>query len=128
LDQAAAVADAGAADVGTNDGFADRDVKPENIDGGGCELGAADLARQPDQSEALDALPPRASDLSPSPIDGYDDPAHCADGRRDADEGDVDCGGIDCWRCTYGRMCNSSADCFGSLTCAYDGAGIARCL
>jgi hypothetical protein len=48
------------------------------------------------------------------------DPAmqHCADGIRDADEVDIDCGGKDCLACA-GATCSSGAEC-ESATCTGD--------
>ena len=36
---------------------------------------------------------------------------HCADGVKDADETDVDCGGVDCTTCADGQKCLTASDC-----------------
>lgn len=46
-------------------------------------------------------------------------PDHCFDGKRDADESDVDCGGS-CARCARDRACNVAADCWNDA-CLPDG-------
>ena len=38
-------------------------------------------------------------------------PAQCTNMMKDADESDVDCGGMICPPCVDGKMCNTSADC-----------------
>src|SRR5207237_681320 len=48
--------------------------------------------------------PGAGGDLGPGPS--------CADGRRDGDETDVDCGGS-CAPCALGRMCQRAAGCGG---------------
>lgn len=35
----------------------------------------------------------------------------CTDGRLDGYETDVDCGGINCPKCTPGKRCKVSSDC-----------------
>lgn len=41
----------------------------------------------------------------------------CANGKKDGDETDVDCGGSSCPRCEFGEKCNSAADCQGIMQC-----------
>jgi uncharacterized membrane protein len=37
--------------------------------------------------------------------------AHCQSGTKDGDEGDIDCGGLDCSACVNGASCLRHADC-----------------
>jgi len=42
---------------------------------------------------------------------------HCFDGQLNEDETDVDCGGVDCSRCTVGDACAVDTDCAAPLLC-----------
>jgi hypothetical protein len=48
---------------------------------------------------------------SPQPDAGVPSGAHCQSGTRDADESDIDCGGLDCPACVTGASCARHADC-----------------
>ncbi len=50
----------------------------------------------------------------------------CADGIKDGDETDVDCGGS-CDKCGDGKLCNSNADCISGGTCTAGTDG-SRCV
>lgn len=39
----------------------------------------------------------------------------CTDGVRNGSESDIDCGGVVCTRCGYGKICASSDDCANAL-------------
>src|SRR5512140_3695402 len=41
----------------------------------------------------------------------------CADGKKDEQETDVDCGGGTCRKCSGGRQCVVDSDCFSSGGC-----------
>lgn len=76
-----------------------------------------DAALAPDPSPGDDASPgddgpDAASDTSkPAPID------ECANGLRDGDESDVDCGGRCSKGCATGRGCGVTRDCAEGLVC-----------
>jgi Cys-rich repeat protein len=44
-------------------------------------------------------------------------PGACANGVKDGDESDVDCGGPDCLPCGVGQGCGDDSDCFSSASC-----------
>jgi hypothetical protein len=51
----------------------------------------------------------------------------CADGVKDGDETDVDCGGAACGRCAPGRACAAGSDCEGGA-CLAGVCAVASCL
>ena len=50
---------------------------------------------------------------------------HCADGRKDSDEADTDCGGATCGKCANGLTCAKGADCSSTFCSAYTGRCVA---
>ena len=51
--------------------------------------------------------------------------SHCFDGRKDADEGGVDCGGSTCGKCANGSGCARAADCLSTYCAIAQGVCVA---
>ena len=66
-----------------------------------------------------DAAPPAPTDGSLLPVDAASEDAgdHCQNGRKDGDEGALDCGGSCATRCALTDTCNRTTDCQDGLTC-----------
>ncbi len=80
---------------------------------GGVTSDAGALPAASEDGSALgDAAPDRAVIGPPGPLG-----PSCANGARDGDEADVDCGGRVCPACANGRACATAADCV-SRVCA----------
>lgn len=71
---------------------------------------------EPDSSDDSDT-----SDSTEDPFQDSEDedtyPPSCADGLKNGDETDIDCGGPDCAPCEESNACLAKADCEGSLAC-----------
>lgn len=93
-------------------------------------LGACGLSLSIDEADGgapsqRDAALPTAPDAAPpapdgsSPIDAASEDAgdHCQNGRKDGDEGALDCGGSCATRCVLADSCNRTSDCQDGLTC-----------
>jgi len=86
-------------------------ITMEDADGGASTPDAA-------ADSATDGAPPPVTDSSPppdaAPVDAGD---HCQNGRKDGDEGALDCGGSCEKKCPLAESCNRTADCEDGLTC-----------
>ena len=93
--------------------------------GPGCTARRARTARRPCAEAAPAAAPmPPIALASTRACLGFCYP-HCQDNQKDADETDVDCGGVDCPTCAPGLHCKKGTDCSttvcrsGSCGCTY---------
>jgi hypothetical protein len=84
--------------------------------GGGTD-GGPQAPRDATAQAPIDAAPTLADASSPAdaaPVDAGD---HCQNGRKDGDEGALDCGGSCAKKCALADSCNRTDDCADGLTC-----------
>ncbi len=54
-------------------------------------------------------------------------PADCSNGRRDGEETDIDCGGLDCHPCAKNEGCGADRDCASGLQCVDEACRAEHC-
>lgn len=84
-----------------------------NEDGLGQDVGKDGGSTAPVSQQDNPVSNPEHADAGPSPRPdaGVVSGAHCQSGTKDADESDIDCGGLDCPACIPGASCARHADC-----------------